>query len=131
MRNDRKVGKGETMKRLLAVMVLFLLTAPLGADRTRAAYGPQTTQYWVALHFATWNETQARLAHTGGQAALVHTGDPDYPYVLVEKWLCGSCYIVNEPLYMVEPQSGNYMPIGGKFKAANAPDGTTLLVWRK
>ena len=131
MRNDRKDGKEKTMKRLLAVAAIFLLTLPLGAATIRAASVPQTAPSWVALHFATWIETQARLAHTGGQAALVHTGDPDFPYVLVEKWLCGSCYLVNAPLYEVEVQPGPYVFIGGKFRVANAPDGTTLLVWRK
>lgn len=122
--------KGHTMKRLLAVVAVLLLAVSLSAGPIFKPALPVTPS-WVALHYATWIETQARLAHTGGQAALVHTGDPDYPYVLVEKWTCGSCYLVNEPLYAVEVQAGPYMPIGGKFKAANAPDGTTLLVWRK
>jgi len=90
-----------------------------------------TTTYWAALHYATWPEAQARLAWTGGDAAFIRTGDADYPYLVIEKWKCGSCWIPEEPLYAVEPQTGGYMPIGGKFKAATGPDGTALLIWRK
>lgn len=118
------------MKRLLAVVAVLLLSASLSAGPSFKPALPTFT-YWSALHYATWTEAQARLAWSGGQAALVHTGDSDYPYVLVEKWTCGSCYVPIEPLYEVEVQTGPYMPIGGKFKATNAPDGTTLLVWRK
>lgn len=135
-KNDTTTGrKGFNMKRSIAIVILSLVVLPLAADRPRVSGvilpPPSSVTYWASIHYATWTEVQSRLAEVGGKAALVHTGDPDYPFVLVEKWQCGSCVQYPPPLYEAEPQTGNYMPIGGKFKAATAPDGTALLVWRK
>lgn len=124
------------MKKTLLIVAVLSLVVSAHADRPRVSTTTPVivrpiTISWEAFHHGSWAEASAHMATKNGDAALVHTGDPDYPYVVIEKWGCGGCFRSPDALYMVEPQTGGYMPIGGKFKVATGPDGTALLVWRK
>lgn len=62
-------------------------------------------------------------------ATLGATGYADYPFVVIERWTCGSCVQVPEPLFSAVPLPRNVIPAPNE-RLATGTDGTTLLVRR-
>ncbi|HEX6084660.1 MAG TPA: hypothetical protein VF266_09055 [Thermoanaerobaculia bacterium] len=89
---------------------------------------PQQT-HWACFHYATRAAADAHLAARNLDATLVSTGHGDYPWVVVERWVCGSCTQEPKPLYVATPRPRGYVPSADE-RLAMGTDGTELVVRR-
>lgn len=85
--------------------------------------------YWACFHYATHAAADAQMASRNDDATLVATGAGDYPWVVIERWVCGSCVQEPKPLYYATPRPRGYVP-GGDERLATGTDGTELVLRR-
>jgi hypothetical protein len=85
--------------------------------------------YWACFHYATSGAANTHMANINLNGTLVSTGYGDFPYVVIEKWGCGSCSQTPSPLFSAGPLPAGYTP-GTNERIATGTDGTVLLVRR-
>jgi hypothetical protein len=85
--------------------------------------------YWACFPYATRAAADAHMASRNDDATLVATGYGDYPYVVIERWVCGSCVQEPRPFFFAIPRPPGYSPAPNE-RIATGTDGTTLLVRR-
>ncbi|HVR41539.1 MAG TPA: hypothetical protein VMU84_20760 [Thermoanaerobaculia bacterium] len=85
--------------------------------------------YWACFHFASKSAADARMASLNDNATLVATGYGDFPYVVIERWVCDLCAQSPEPLFTASPLQPGYTPLPNE-RVAQGVDGTMLLVQR-
>jgi hypothetical protein len=88
-----------------------------------------TATYWACFHYTSKSAADAHVLSRNYDATLVSTGYSDYPYVVIERWVCGSCAQNPEPLFTAQPCPPGTIP-GANERIATGTDGTTLLVRR-
>ncbi|HEX7155300.1 MAG TPA: hypothetical protein VF618_27785 [Thermoanaerobaculia bacterium] len=86
--------------------------------------------YWACFHYTSRTDADAHMNRLNLDATLVATGYPDYPYVVIERWDCGSCAQSPEPLFLAERHVTG-IPPGTNERTAIGNDGTPLLVRRR
>lgn len=84
---------------------------------------------WACFHYASKSAADAHVLARNYDATLVATGYSDYPYVVIERWVCGGCAQNPEPLFTANPTPPGTTP-GPNERIAVGTDGTTLLVQR-
>lgn len=85
--------------------------------------------YWACFHYATKTAADAHLANVNLNATLVSTGFGDYPWVVIEKWGCGSCSQNPAPIFTAVAAPAGYVPTSQE-RLATGTDGTVLVVRR-
>jgi len=103
-----------------------------GSRGTLVTAMPQITPlgiYWAAFHYTTRAAADAHMASRNDDATLVATGYGDYPYVVIERWVCGSCSQEPKPVFLATPRPPGYTP-GTNERIAIGTDGTELVVKR-
>jgi hypothetical protein len=103
-----------------------------GSRGTLVTTLPQTVPsgiYWACFHHATRAAADAQVASRNADATLVATGFTDYPYVVIERWDCGSCIQIPQPLFFAVPRPPGYTPAPAE-RLAVGTDGTDLVVRR-
>ena len=94
-----------------------LRTAPLNA-------------YWATFHYATRAAADAHLLRLNYNATLVPTGYGDFPWVVVERWECGSCTQEPTPLFLASARPNGFVPGTNEITAIGV-DGTNLVIKRR
>jgi hypothetical protein len=85
--------------------------------------------YWACFPYANRTAADAHLAARNLDATLVATGYGDYPYVVIERWVCGSCVQEPRPPFFAVPRPAGYTPATNE-RIAMGTDGTELVVRR-
>ncbi len=88
-----------------------------------------TTTHWACFQYTTRSAADAEVLGRNYDATLVSTGYADYPYVVIERWICGSCGQSPAPLFTAEPCPPGTIPAPNE-RLATGTDGTLLLVRR-
>jgi hypothetical protein len=88
-----------------------------------------TTTYWACFQYASKSSADAHVLSKNYDATLVATGYADYPYVVIERWICGGCGQSPAPLFTAVACPPGTIP-GPNDRLATGTDGTLLLVQR-
>lgn len=106
------------------------ITGSRGTSVTSVLQYLSTTTYWPCFWYATRALADAHMAQRNDDATLVSTGAGDFPWVVVERWVCDLCAPNGEPVYSAVPKPPNYAPTGTD-RIVTGVDGTVLLVRRR
>ncbi|MCU1350322.1 MAG: hypothetical protein JWO56_3352 [Acidobacteria bacterium] len=85
--------------------------------------------YWACFHYPSKAAADVHVAGRNYDTTLVATGYTDFPYVVIERWGCGTCAQAITPLFSAAPKPAGYTPASNE-RVAIGTDGTTLLVKR-
>jgi hypothetical protein len=86
--------------------------------------------HWACFPYATRTQADAHMASRNDDATLVDMGDPTYPFVVIERWLCDFCAQLPDPYFLATPRPAGYTP-GPDERVATGTDGTTLIVRKR
>jgi hypothetical protein len=106
------------------------ITGSRGTNVTSVAQQIATSTYWPCFWYATRAAADAHMAQRNDDATLVSTGATDFPWVVVERWVCDACAQVVEPLYSAVAAPSGYVPAVDE-RVVTGVDGTMLLVRRR
>jgi hypothetical protein len=106
------------------------ITGSRGTQVTPALQRRSTAVYWACFHYTSPLDADAHINRVNLNATLVATGYPDYPYVVVERWVCGGCSQSPEPLFYAQPEVPGVV-VGTNDRRAQGVDGTNLVIRRR
>jgi len=126
---------GLTLRTPGAQIVTITDTATASNTGSRATLVTATPQvvdvstYWACFHYATRALADAHMNARNLDATLVSVPYVDYPWVVIERWMCGSCVQTPTPLFTAAPRPRGYTPATDE-RIAIGTDGTELVVRR-
>ncbi len=85
---------------------------------------------WACFPYGSRSAAEAHMASRNDDATLVETGDPTYPFVVIERWRCDFCAQLPDPYFIATPRPANYTPATNE-RIATGTDGTVLLVRKR
>lgn len=106
------------------------ITGSRGTNVTSVLQTIATSTYWPCFWYATRSAADAHMAQRNDDATLVSTGAVDFPWVVVERWVCDLCVPDSEPLYSAVQNPPGYVPAANE-RVVTGVDGTVLLVRRR
>ncbi|HEX7809284.1 MAG TPA: hypothetical protein VF608_11180 [Thermoanaerobaculia bacterium] len=90
----------------------------------------QMSTVWACFHYGNRTAADAHMNARNLDATLVDTGDPTWPYVVVERWRCDFCVQDPEPLFNAWPRPPDFTPATND-RIVTGSDGTVLVVRKR